>query len=243
MASNGDVVHPHPSKKIKLFSNSINSTNSSFITHAEIESEFSHHHPTVARLNNGAFGCCPASVIAVQREWQMKNLRQPDHFYFNDLKKGLLHSRTIIKNLVNAEHVDEISLVDNASTATAIVLQQAAWAFQEAKFQKGDVVLVLHYAYGAVKKAIEAYVVRAGGTVIEVPLPFPVTSNDDVVNEFRKALERGKSRGNRIRLAVIDHVTSMPSVVIPVKDLVKICREEGVEQVISSFQMIIVNND
>lgn len=85
--------------------------------------------------------------------------------------------------------------------------------------------------------------VRAGGTVIEVPLPFPVTSNDDVVNEFRKALERGKSRGNRIRLAVIDHVTSMPSVVIPVKDLVKICREEGVEQVISSFQMIIVNND
>lgn len=91
--------------------------------------------------------------------------------------------------------------------------------------------VMLHYAYGAVKKSIEAYVTRAGGKVIEVPLPFPVTSNDEIIAEFKSALERGKCDGKRVRLAVIDHVTSMPSVVIPVKDLVRICREEGVDQV------------
>lgn len=58
-----------------------------------------------------------------------------------------------------------------------------------------------------------------------------MSSNDEIVSEFRKALERGKANGRRVRLAVIDHVTSMPCVVIPVKELVKICREEGVEQV------------
>ncbi|KAJ1425557.1 Pyridoxal phosphate-dependent transferase, major domain [Sesbania bispinosa] len=215
---NGDV-----SKKPRLCS--------STITDSEIQSEFSHHDPNVARLNNGAFGCCPASVITAQHQWQLKFFRQPDHFYFNDLKKGILRSRTIIKELVNAQHVDEISIVDNASTATAIVLQQAAWAFHEGRFRKGDAVVMLHYAYGAVKKAIEAYVARAGGRVIEVPLPFPVTSENDVVSEFRSALERGKNSNNRVRFAVIDHVTSMPSVVIPVKELVKICREEGVDQV------------
>lgn len=78
---------------------------------------------------------------------------------------------------------------------------------------------------------MEAYVTRAGGKVVEVPLPFPVNSNDEIVSEFRKALERGKSNGNRVRLAVIDHVTSMPCVVIPVKELIQICREEGVDQV------------
>lgn len=72
---------------------------------------------------------------------------------------------------------------------------------------------------------------RAGGKVIEVPLPFPVTSNDEIICEFKSALERGKCDGKRVRLAVIDHVTSMPCVVIPVKDLVRICREEGVDQV------------
>lgn len=92
---------------------------------------------------------------------------------------------------------------------------------------------MLHYAYGSVKKAIEAYVTRAGGRVIEVPLTFPITSEDDIIREFRHVLEKTKSEGssNKVRLAVIDHVTSMPSMVIPVKELVKICREEGVDQV------------
>lgn len=42
---------------------------------------------------------------------------------------------------------------------------------------------------------------------------------------------RGKADGRKVRLAVIDHITSMPSVVIPVKELVNICREEGVDQI------------
>ncbi|KAJ7973206.1 L-cysteine desulfhydrase [Quillaja saponaria] len=196
---NGDA-NTHIPKKPKI---------SSFITESEIQSEFSHHDPAVARINNGSFGCCPASIIAAQQKWQIKFLRQPDHFYFNELKKGILRSRTIIKDLVNAEHVDEISLVDNATTAAAIVLQQTAWFFKEGKFEKGDVAVMLHYAYGAVKKSIEAYVTRSGGT----------------------ALERGKAEGRKVRLAVIDHVTSMPCVVIPIKELVQICREEGVDQV------------
>ncbi|KAK7337647.1 hypothetical protein VNO77_18232 [Canavalia gladiata] len=229
MASTNNHIHETNgsdiAKKPKL------SSSAGVITPSEIESEFSHHDLSVARLNNGSFGCCPSSVIGAQQQWQLKYLRQPDDFYFNHLQTGILQSRTIIKDLVNAQHVDEISIVDNATTAAAIVLQHTAWAFREGRFQNGDVVLMLHYAYGAVKKSMEAYVTRAGGKVIEVPLPFPVNSNEDIVSEFRKALERGKSDGKRVRLAVIDHVTSMPCVVIPVKELIQICREEGVDQV------------
>ncbi|KAL1341352.1 hypothetical protein HN51_027823 [Arachis hypogaea] len=226
---NGDAIsNRHVSKKPKLAPTAAVAV----ITEADLQSEFSHHDPAVARINNGSFGCCPASVIASQRRWQLLNLRQPDHFYFNELKKGILHSRTIIKDLVNAEHVDEISIVDNATTAAAVVLQQTAWAFHEGRFHKGvDAVVMLHYAYGSVKKSVEAYVSRAGGDVIEVPLPFPLTSPNEIITEFRCALERAKSGGKTVRLAVIDHVTSMPSVVIPVKELVRICREESVDKV------------
>ncbi|CAK8544514.1 unnamed protein product [Lathyrus sativus] len=217
--------HPTP-KKPKL-----SSPSSSAITVSEIESEFSHHDAAVARINNGSFGSCPSSVISAQQKWQLKYLRQPDHFYFNHLKPAIDNSRSIIKGLVNAEHLDEISIVDNATTAAAIVLQHTAWCFREGKFDKGDIVVMLHYAYGSVKKSMEAYVTRAGGKVIEVPLPFPVSSNEEIVSEFRKALEIGKTDGKKVRLAVIDHVTSMPCVVIPVKELIQICREEGVEQV------------
>ncbi|KAF8414116.1 hypothetical protein HHK36_002115 [Tetracentron sinense] len=44
--------------------------------------------------------------------------------------------------------------------------------------------------------------------------------------------------GSKIRLAVIDHITSMPSILIPVRELVKICCEEGVAQMCSSMIMV-----
>ncbi|XP_047337417.1 probable L-cysteine desulfhydrase, chloroplastic [Impatiens glandulifera] len=221
---NGDGTHHHnnsPNKKIKF----------SLITDAEIRSEFSHHPHNVARINNGSFGSCPASVIAAQQKWQLKYLEQPDDFYFNKLKPSILRSRQVIKELINADDVSEVSIVDNATTAAAIVLQQTSRAFTEGRFSKGDAVVMLHYAYGAVKKSVQAYATRVGGRVIEVQLPFPVISNDEIISEFRKALEEGRSNGHRVRLAVIDHITSMPCVVIPVKELVKICRDEGVDQI------------
>ncbi|KAL8544754.1 hypothetical protein ACS0TY_005111 [Phlomoides rotata] len=218
-ATNGDRTHV--SKKPKL----------SFITESEIREEFSHHQPGIARINNGSFGSCPASIIAAQRRWQLCFLRQPDDFFFNHLQRQILHSRTIIKDLIKADDVEEVSIVDNATTAAAIVLQHVGWAFAEGRFQKGDAVVMLHCAFQAVKKSIEAYVTRAGGSVIVVHLPFPVTSNEEIIAEFRKGLARGRANGKKVRLAIIDHITSMPCVVIPARELVKICREEGVERV------------
>ncbi|KAL4342159.1 hypothetical protein GQ457_08G009170 [Hibiscus cannabinus] len=202
-----------------------------FITPAEVCSEFSYHHPSVARINNGGFGCCPSSLISYQRQIQMQWLRQPDEFFFNQLQPGMLRSRNVIKDLINADHVDEVSIVDNVSTAISIVLQHMAWGFAEGKFHSGDATVMFHCAYGAVKKSVEAYFVRAGGYVIEVPLPFPVNSDDEILQEFRQALDKSKQNGRRVRLAIIDHVTFMPTVVMPVKQLVSICREAGIDHV------------
>ncbi|KAK9073781.1 hypothetical protein SSX86_006375 [Deinandra increscens subsp. villosa] len=195
----------------------------------DLRSEFSHHDPTVARINNGSFGSCPSSVIEAQQRYQLRFLQQPDDFYYNHLKPSILRSRQAIKTLINAGHVDEISIVDNATTGAAIVLQHVKWCFFQSKFNPGDTAVMLHYAYGAVKKSVEAYVTRAGGHVIEVNMPFPIASDDDIITAFKNALELGKSDNRKVRLAVIDHITSMPSVVIPVKELVKMCRDEGVD--------------
>ncbi|KAI8531809.1 hypothetical protein RHMOL_Rhmol11G0164900 [Rhododendron molle] len=156
---NGDPTnHNQPTKKPKL----------SLITASQVRSEFSHHDPDIARINNGSFGSCPKSVLAAQHEYQLKYLRQPDAFYFNHLKPSILRSRTVIKDLINADDVDEVSIVDNATTAASIVLQQTGRAFAEGRFDKDDAAVMLHYAYGAVKMSMQAYVTRAGGRVIEI---------------------------------------------------------------------------
>ncbi|GAV76479.1 Aminotran_5 domain-containing protein [Cephalotus follicularis] len=222
---NGESTHNqlHLPKKPKLATR--------FISEPEIRDEFSHHQHGIARINNGSFGSCPGSVLASQRGWQRRFLQQPDYFYYNTLRNGILASRTVIKDLVNADDVDEISLVDNATTAAAIVLQQIGRRFAEGKYGKNDAVLMLHCAFQAVKKSIQAYVTRAGGAVIEVQLPFPVNSEEEIIAEFQRGLAEGRANGKKIRLAIIDHITSMPCVLIPVRELVKICRVEGVEQV------------
>ncbi|XP_074331652.1 putative L-cysteine desulfhydrase, chloroplastic [Apium graveolens] len=202
---------------------------SPLITPSELLSEFSHHDPTIARINNGSLGSCPSSIIAAHQHHQLQWLKQPDDYYFNTLKPSVLSARHFIRHLVCANSVDEVCLVDNATTAAAIVLQHVSWCFLEKRFDFGDAVVMLHYAYGAVKKSVHAYVSRAGGRVIEVKFPFPLLGNEGIVDEFRKALEMGRMGGKKVRLAVIDHITSMPCVVIPVKELVQLCRDEGVD--------------
>ncbi|CAH9096052.1 unnamed protein product [Cuscuta epithymum] len=228
--TNGDD-HNHHEDGSHLFKKPKLSAPRTFISESEILEEFAHHQQGIVRINNGSFGSCPASIIAAQKRWQLRFLEQPDDFFFNHLQKRILHSRNLIKTLINADHVDEVSLVDNATTGAAIVLQHVGWAFAEGRFQKGDAVVMLHCAFQAVKKSIEAYVTRAGGSVIVVHLPFPVSSNEEIIAKFRDALAKGKVNGRKIRLAIIDHITSMPAVIIPVNSLVRICREEGVEQV------------
>ncbi|CAF2060037.1 hypothetical protein Bca4012_100078 [Brassica carinata] len=221
---NGDLTnHNHRDpKKPRL---------SEFLTESDIRSEFAHHQTGVARVNNGSFGCCPSSVLDAQREWQLRFLRQPDEFYFNGLRRGLLASRTVISSLINADDVDEVSLVDNATTAAAIVLQRVGRCFSEGKYQKEDTVVMFHCAFQSVKKSIQAYVTRVGGSTVEVRLPFPVSSNDEIVSAFREGLKKGRANGRAVRLAIIDHITSMPCVLMPVRELVNVCREEGVEEV------------
>ncbi|KAK3005202.1 hypothetical protein RJ639_016444 [Escallonia herrerae] len=51
-------------------------------------------------------------------------LQQPDDFNFNRLKPTILKTRSIIKDLINVDHLDKISVVDNATVVAAIVLQR-----------------------------------------------------------------------------------------------------------------------
>ncbi|KAI5062329.1 hypothetical protein GOP47_0022868 [Adiantum capillus-veneris] len=190
-----------------------------------------HHEGGVARINHGSFGSPPASVQAAQARWASLWLRQPDHFYFGPLQDALLHSRREVASLIHAHPVDQVVLVDNVTVAVAMVLQRFVWQIFEGHYQKGEAVLALNFSYGSVKKALKAYVERAGACLLEVRLPFPVTSSEEIVAAFRSTLQQAQRESRRVRLALIDHITSMPSVVLPIRELVSLCRREGVDEV------------
>eukprot|EP00850_Spirogloea_muscicola_P003521 SM000014S00309 [mRNA] locus=s14:658800:661548:+ [translate_table: standard] len=126
----------------------------------------------------------------------------------------------------SSRNIEELSLVDNATTATVIVAQYVADRFHSGEFAAGDIILVLDCTYAAIKNVIQRYIGRAMGQVVEVRIPFPLSADSEVVDAFEEVLARLKKMqpAARIRLAVLDHVTSMPSVVLPLHTLVSMVR-------------------
>ncbi|KAL3700617.1 hypothetical protein R1sor_018639 [Riccia sorocarpa] len=197
------------------------------------EREFDHHEPGVARLNHGSFGSCPASVQIAQAEWREKWFKQPDHFIYHLLEDGILDSRRTIAKVINCPNLHEVLLVDNVTTAASTVAQDLVWGFLEGRYQKGDAIVLLNFAYGAIKACFERVAAQVGARLIYAKIPFPVSSPSHVLESFRQSLTKAREEtpGRVIRLAVIDHITSMPSILLPVKEMVTLCRTHGVEQV------------
>lgn len=81
--------------------------------------------------------------------------------------------------------------------------------------------------------SLQAYPERAGARIIQVDLPFPVSSQQQILKLYKAALrkEREDHPNNIIRLAVFDHIVSMPTMILPINELVKLCRSYGVEQI------------
>ncbi|CAM6129937.1 unnamed protein product [Calypogeia fissa] len=195
------------------------------------ETEFDHHQKGVARLNNGSFGTCPKSVLLRQEQWMQQWLAQPDDMYFGPLDKGLLESRKVVAAHVNCP-VEQLVLLDNVTVAANVVAMDVMWSFIQGHFQRRDCILLSNFTYGALKTTFEAYAVRAGAHILIADIPFPVSSKDEIVSSYERVLQGAQKDGRVIRLALVDHVVSMPSMIIPLKELISICRRYGVEQVL-----------
>lgn len=119
-----------------------------------IESEFAHHKPGLARLNNGSFGSCPKSVLAAQEAASSLWLRQPDECYFGPLEQGVHRARQEVADMIRAP-VEEVFLLENVTAAASMVAVDVMWGFAEGRYNKGDSILTLNFTYGALKKAFQ----------------------------------------------------------------------------------------
>ncbi|GAQ82804.1 cysteine desulfurase, partial [Klebsormidium nitens] len=203
------------------------------------EEHFPHHPPPpYARLNHGSYGASPTSVINSQNEFRARWFHQPDEYLHRgeglapsddpsplpgNMEADLRRSVQTVASLVNADP-SEICLVDNATTGAVIVAQDVLFGFVTGRFRRGDVVLMADTGYNAVKKLLERYVVGAGGELVFVDMPFPVHSLEQILDAYRKTVEAVRKRDPPVRIcfAAVDHISSLPMVVLPLKELVEV---------------------
>ncbi|KAJ6972746.1 epimerase-related family protein [Populus alba x Populus x berolinensis] len=83
---------------------------------------------------------------------------------------------------------------------------------------------MLHCAYEAVKKSIQAYVTRAGVLLLRFSYRFRLIRNEEIIAEFRRGLGKGKANGRKIReegveQVFVDAAHAIGSVDINVKEI------------------------
>lgn len=174
--------------------------------------------PSVEFLNHGSYGATPIPVLEAQTAFRARMEAEPVAFFSRDLEGLLDGARAALGAFLGADP-DDLAFVDNATTGVNAVLR---WL----PLGPGDELLTTDHEYNACRNALAAVAAQSGAQVVTVPIPFPTSGPEDVLERVLAAVTP------RTRLAVVDHVTSATALVFPIEELVSELASRGVDTLV-----------
>ena len=176
--------------------------------------------PAWTFLNHGSFGARLNSVAHEQERWRQRLEKQPMRFLLDEYLPRLDEARSVLAELVGAQSEDLV-FVPNATYGVNSVLR--SWSLKP-----GDEILVLDQAYGACRAALDYVAHRQEARVVQVTLPFPVSSPDQITAAIMERVSP------RTRFAMIDAVISPTGWVLPIEEIVSSLKDHGVETLVDA---------
>lgn len=174
--------------------------------------------PAIALLNHGSFGACPTAVLAVQWRLRAEMEADPVRFLARELAPRLEAALAELGAFIGAARAD-LAFVPNATAGVNAVLRSLPLG-------PGDEILVTDHAYEGCANAAACVAARTGARVVAARVPFPLRSSREVVDAVVSAA------GPRVRLAMLDHVTSVTALVWPIAELVASLATRGIDTLV-----------
>jgi len=143
---------------------------------------------------------------------------EPVQFLWRHYEERLQPARIALAKFVGARPRDLV-FVTNATTGVNAVVRSL-------KLQRGDEVLTTNHDYNACRNVLVEAVRRCRARLVVAPVPFPLGSADEIIEAVLCLVTP------RTRLAMIDHVTSNPALVYPVKQLIRELKTRGVDTLV-----------
>jgi isopenicillin-N epimerase len=175
--------------------------------------------PNITFLNHGSFGACPLAVLEQQQQFRLQLEQEPVQFFDSQLEPLLDQARQALAAFVGASPHD-LAFIPNATTGINTVLQSLC---TQLGFQPGDELLTTSHEYNASRNALEFVAAQAGATVVIAEVPFPVESDEQIVEAVLAKVTA------RTKLAMLDHVTSQTALIFPIQQLVRQLGNRGIE--------------
>ncbi|MGY8823920.1 MAG: aminotransferase class V-fold PLP-dependent enzyme [Candidatus Latescibacterota bacterium] len=174
--------------------------------------------PEVIFFNHGSFGACPRAVFEEYQRWQLELEHQPVEFIQHRLNDLLEQARQRLGTFLNAE-AEDVVFVTNVSMGLNIVARSL-------DLKPGDEVLSTDHEYGTLDRTWELVCERRGAHYIRRPIPFPITSSEEIVDAVWSGVTE------RTRVLYCSHITSPTALILPVEELVRRARDAGITTII-----------
>jgi isopenicillin-N epimerase len=180
--------------------------------------------PEYTYLNHGTVGAPPRRVLVRQQALRDELERQPARFMLRELAGLQLapwRAESRIREAARSvagflgSRSEDLVFVSNATTGLNAVLRSIPLA-------AGDEVVMTDLAYGAITLAAGLATRERGARLRIVDMPYPVRDPGDIVEAIVSALTP------RTKLAVVDHITALTALVLPVTAIVAACHARGV---------------
>jgi isopenicillin-N epimerase len=168
-------------------------------------------------LNHGSYGACPRVVLEEQSRLRGEMETHPDAFMARmHPDRDIRAPRRVAADIaaITGTTADRIALVENATTGVQAILNSLP-------FGPGDHILITDHQYNAVRLGVEARCRDTGATPVVVRIPLPTTA-DEILERVLTAVD------DRVRLVVLDHITSPSALVLPVERLIPELRRRGI---------------
>lgn len=176
--------------------------------------------PAYCFLNHGSFGAVPRAIRQATIAAQDRLESRPIELLGRRIGELLAPSKAAVGAFLGMDPA-AFGFVTNATEGVNAVLHSL-------DFRAGDELLTTSHVYNAVRKAMAFRARQCGAVCVEVPLPLPITSPEQVYRAVEEAITP------RTRLLVIDQVTSPTALILPVERLIATCRERGIEVLVDA---------
>lgn len=175
------------------------------------EKYFSHVRSDAYLVNNGAFGLSPSTILDSLQKHVLRDYHWPDAYRKYEYREDYDEAAKEVARVLNTDYRN-IALGLNVTTLINAVLRSF-------KFSQGDKILVQSNTYPAILKTVNFVAKQNQLDVVKVELDYPL-SDDDVVSKYKEALS-----ANKVKIALIDTVSSKPGVKLPYERLIKLTKE------------------
>jgi isopenicillin-N epimerase len=142
----------------------------------------------------------------------------PVRFLGRDLEELLDRARADVAAFLGAD-AEGLAFIANATSGVNTVLRSI-------DLRPGDEILVTDHEYNAVVNTVAAVADRAGARVVTARVPFPVASDEEVVEAIT-----ARATG-RTRIAVLSHGTSPTALVFPAGRVVAALGSRGIDTLV-----------